>query len=113
MKINMGKLLLTTGAVFLISCNTADTAGLEQSLNEIKDDQKVILKKLETLDKAVANVALANINKPSNPNTQKKQPPKPSGPWKRDYTYETSAGNSYYMGPENAKVVITEWSDYF
>jgi len=106
MKIKMVKLFLTASAVFLVSCNTADNAGLETSLNDIKDDQKLILKKLETLDKAVANVALASKNQPTK--NQKQQPPK-TDPNK---VYNIEIGDSFTLGPENAKVTLIEWMDF-
>ena len=33
--------------------------------------------------------------------------------WKSDNVYTAPVGDSYFMGPENAKVTITEWGDYF
>ena len=106
MKIKLVKLFLSAGSIFLLSCNTADNAGLEQSLNNIKDDQKLILKKLESLDKAVANMALAGKNQPTK--NQKQQPPQ-ADPNK---VYNIEIGDSFTMGPDDAKVTLIEWTDF-
>ena len=105
MKMKMIKLFLTGGAVFLISCNTDGNAGLEQSVNEIKDSQQVILKKMEALDKTLANLALASKSKPAD---KKQQPPK-ADPNK---VYDVEVGDSFTLGPANAKVTMIEWTDF-
>ena len=106
MKMKMIKLFLACGAVFLMSCNTANNAGLEQAMDEIKDNQKVILKKIEALDKTMANLALANKNKPAD---NKKQQPPQADPNK---VYNVEIGDSFTLGPDNAKVTMIEWSDF-
>ena len=65
MKTKVIRLFLTSAAGLLISCNTENNLGMEQAINEIKDNQKVILKKIESMDKSIANLALASKNKPA------------------------------------------------
>ena len=100
------KLIVTSVAGFLISCNTTNNSGLEQAINEIKDGQQVILKKIATLDKTINNLALANKNKPAN--NKKDQPPK-ADPNK---VYNIPIGDSFTKGPDDAAVTIIEWSDF-
>ena len=94
----------TTG--LLISCNTTNNSGLEQTINEVKDGQQVILKKIATLEKSIANLALASKNKPAN---NKKQEPPQADPNK---VYNVEIGDSFTIGPKNAKVTIVEWMDF-
>ena len=97
--------LMAGSALLLISCNTANDAALEQKLNEIGDNQKVLLKKIENIDKTIKNLALANKNKPAD---NKKQPPQ-ADPNK---VYNVPIGDSFSMGPDDAAVTIIEWSDF-
>ena len=105
-KMKTVKLFLSGLAVFLISCNTANDSGLEQKLNEIGDAQKVLLKKMESMEKSIANLALASKNKPAD---NKKQQPPQADPNK---VYNIPIGDSFSKGPENAAVTIIEWSDF-
>ena len=131
------KLVLLSVLSFLIfSCNaTVDNSGkikaledkidnLSKSLLDEGNDSKnskssndidanKINARLNSLESSLKKLEKSFANLSKNKNNNKKEPPKPSGPWKRDYTYKTSVGNSYYKGPNDAKVVITEWSDYF
>ena len=95
---------MTGSAVLLISCNTANDA-LEQKLNDIGDTQKVLLKKIDNMDKSIKNLALANKNKPAD---KKNQPPQ-ADPNK---VYNIPIGDSFSKGPANAAVTIIEWSDF-
>ena len=106
MKMKIVKLLMAGSAVFLISCNTANDGALEQKLNEIGDQQKVLLKKLDNMDKSIKNLALANKNKPAN--NKKDQPPKVDP----NKVYNIPIGDSFSKGPNNAAVTIIEWSDF-
>ena len=78
---------------------------MEQAINEIKDNQKVILKKIESMDKSIANLALASKNKPAD----KKQQPPQADPNK---VYNVEIGDSFTIGPKNAKVTLIEWMDF-
>ena len=106
MKTKVIRLFLTSAVGLLISCNTANNSGMEQTINEIKDNQNVILKKIESLDKSMANLALASKNKPAE--NKKQQPPK-ADPNK---VYNVEIGDSFTLGPKNAKVTLIEWMDF-
>ena len=99
------KLIIISVAGLLISCNTTNNSGLEQAINEMKDGQQVILKKIATLEKSINNLALANKNKPAD----KKQQPPAADPNK---VYNIPIGDSFSIGPDNAAVTIIEWSDF-
>ena len=106
-KSKITRLFIAGTAGLLISCNTTNNSGLEQTINEVKDGQQVILKKIESLEKSVANLALASKNKPAADN-KKQQPPK-ADPNK---VYNVEIGDSFTIGPKNAKVTIIEWMDF-
>ena len=106
-KSKITRLFIAGTAGLLISCNTTNNSGLEQSINEVKDGQQVILKKIASLEKSVANLAVASKNKPAADN-KKQQPPK-ADPNK---VYNVEIGDSFTIGPKNAKVTIIEWMDF-
>ena len=106
MKMKLVQFLAAGSAVLLISCDTSNDADLEKKLNEIGDNQKVLLKKIETMDKSIQNLALASKNKPAD--NKKQQPPK-ADPNK---VYNIPIGDSYSEGPDDAAVTIIEWSDF-
>ena len=124
MEIKLVQLLIAGSVVMFISCNSVDNSVLEETVNELQetqnnmqeqivaikalqDNQEVILKKIQTIDKSIANLTLANKNRPTD--NKKKQPPK-ADPNK---VYSVKIGNSFFQGNKNAKVTIIEWSDYF
>ena len=79
---------------------------MEQTINEVKDGQQVILKKIVSLEKSIANLAVASKNKPA---ADKKQQPPQADPNK---VYNIEIGDSFTIGPKNAKVTIIEWMDF-
>ena len=105
-KSKITRLFIVGTAGLLISCNTTNNSGLEQTINEVKDGQQVILKKIAALEKSIANLAVASKNKPAA--DQKQQPPK-ADPNK---VYNVEIGDSFTIGPKNAKVTIVEWMDF-
>jgi len=107
MKSKITRLFIAGTAGLLISCNTANNSGLEQTINEVKDGQQVLLKKIESLEKSIANLAVASKNKPA-ANNKKQEPPK-SDPNK---VYNVEIGDSFSMGPKDAKVTIIKWTDF-
>ena len=107
MKTTVIRLFLTSAAGLIISCNTANNSGMEQAMNEIKDNQKVILKKIESMDKTIANLALTSKNKPAD--NKKQKPPQAADPNK---VYNVDIGDSFTLGPKNAKVTLIEWMDF-
>ena len=106
-KSKITRLFIVGTAGLLISCNTTNNPGLEKTINEVKDGQQVILKKISSLEKSVANLAVASKNKPATDN-KKQQPPK-ADPNK---VYNVEIGDSFTIGPKNAKVTIIEWMDF-
>ena len=100
------KLIVASVAGLFIACNTTNNSGLEQAINEMKDGQQVILKKIATLEKSINNLALANKNKPAD---NKKPPPPQADPNK---VYNIPIGDSFSIGPDDAAVTIIEWSDF-
>ena len=100
------KLFFIITAVFLVSCEMDNQSVVEDKLNDIGDNQKVLLKKIDSMDKSIKNLALANKNKPAN--NKKDQPPK-ADPNK---VYNIPIGDSFSKGPDNAAVTIIEWSDF-
>ena len=100
------KLIVASVAGLFIACNTTNNSGLEQAINEMKDGQQVILKKIATLEKSINNLAIANKNKPTD--NKKKQPPQ-ADPNK---VYNIPIGDSFTKGPSDAAVTIIEWSDF-
>ena len=100
------KLFVIGLAGTLISCNIENNENTNQAIDELKDGQEVILKKIASLEKSINNLALANKNIPAD--NKKKQPPK-ADPNK---VYNIEIGDSFTIGPENAKVTIIEWMDF-
>tara|TARA_B100000945_G_scaffold275716_1_gene239898 strand:+ start:2571 stop:2891 length:321 start_codon:yes stop_codon:yes gene_type:complete len=105
MSIIFKKLIVALLSVYLISCSNQNQSGLEQSINDVKDNQKLILTKMSAMEKTIANLKLNN-NKPSNNN--KKQPPA-ADPNK---VYNVEIGDSFSKGPKNAAVTLIEWTDF-
>ena len=101
------KLFIIGLAGTLISCNIENNENSDQTINELKDGQQVILKKIASLEKSVANLAVASKNKPASDN-KKQQPPK-ADPNK---VYNIEIGDSFTIGPKDAKVTIIEWMDF-
>ena len=105
-KSKVANLLLVFAGIFLFSCNAANNSELEQKINEVKDGQGVMLKKIASMEKAINNLALASKNQPAN---NKKQQPPQADPNK---VYNIPIGDSYSKGPKDAAVTIIEWSDF-
>ena len=106
MKMKLVQFLAAGSAVLLISCDTGNDAAMENKLNEIGDNQKVLLKKIENMDKSIQTLTLASKNKPAD---NKKQQPPQADPNK---VYNIPIGDSYSEGPDDAAVTIIEWSDF-
>ena len=100
-------MLMCGVAAFFISCDTSNNTAFEQKLNEIGDNQKVLLKKIENMDKSIANLTLAVKSKPAD-NKKQQQPPQ-ADPNK---VYNIEIGDSYIHGAKDAKVTIIEWMDF-
>ena len=106
-KSKISRFLFAGIAGLLVSCSIENNENSDQAINELKDGQQVILKKIASLEKSVANLAVASKNKPAAEN--KKQQPPQADPNK---VYNIEIGDSFTIGPKNAKVTIIEWMDF-
>ena len=102
MKLLVKSFLIIT-SIFFVSCNTENQSIIKDKLNKISDDQKLILKKIQKLEKSIANFASTSNNKSDNKQKPKADPNK---------VYSAKIGNSFVQGNKNAKVTIIEWADY-
>jgi len=103
MKLLVKSFLIIT-SVFLISCNTENQSVLEDKLNDISDNQKVLIRKIDKMEKSITNLSSTNQKKQSN----KKEPPKVDP----NKVYNIPIGDSFTKGPDDAAVTIIEWSDF-
>ena len=106
-KSKITQLFIAGTAGLLISCSIGNNENSDEIINELKDGQQVILKKIASLEKSVANLSIASKNKPAADN-KKQQPPK-ADPNK---VYNVEIGDSFSMGPKDAKVTIIKWTDF-
>ena len=98
-----------TSSLLLISCFEADTASLEKAISNVQDNQKIILQKIDSLEKGqqVLKKNLAsNANTKGNPKKDNKPKADPNK------VYNVAVGNSVVKGNPNAKVTIIEWMDF-
>ena len=105
-KSKISRFILAGIAGLLVSCSIENNENSDQAINELKDGQQVILKKIASLEKSVANLAVASKNKPAE---NKKQQPPAADPNK---VYNIDIGDSFTIGPKDAKVTIIEWMDF-
>ena len=141
-KSKITRLFIAGTAGLLISCKSGDTSALDDSIQELRANQKSIqeqivqinelqgnqkniqeqivqkiipvkalqsnqqdiLKKIQSIDKSIANLTLANKNRPAKTQQPKADPNK---------VYSVKIGNSFVQGNKNAKVTIIEWADYY
>ena len=117
----------------MVSCENTVGNGSSGKLNSIAESQRIILSRLESL-KDVPDLedrlskieqnqqqiirTLTDIKKTSVTNSKKgkvadsNKPPTNTGPFKSDQVVNVNVGDSYFIGPADAKVTITEWMDY-
>ena len=99
--------------MLLVSCFETNTKNIEKILTSVRDTQKIILQKIEKLEKGQQSLKkdFAISSKNSKPSTPKKDTPKKaqSDPNK---VYNVAVGNSVVFGNKDAKVTITEWMDF-
>ena len=91
-----------------MSCFEADTANLEKAISKVQDNQKIILQKIESLEKGQAGLRknLASNNSKSDPKKNNKPKADPNK------VYNVAIGNSFVKGNPNAKVALTYWTDF-
>ena len=98
---------LVTSSLLLISCFEADTASLEKAISKVQDNQKIILQKIESLEKGQQglrkNIASNAKGDPKKGNKPKADPNK---------VYNVAVGNSFVKGNAKAPVTITYWTDF-
>ena len=107
MKRGIKYFMLLTSSLLLISCFEADTASLEKAISKVQDNQKIILQKIESLEKGQQGLR-KNLASNAKANPKKDNKPK-ADPNK---VYNVAVGNSVVKGNPNAKVTITEWMDF-
>lgn len=98
--------LVAVFAFYLAACGNPQEVGeIKAKVDEIQAQQKDILAKLDALQtgqktilaKAPADAAAAKPQRPQeDPNK----------------VYKIDVGDSYFKGPEDAAVVMVEWSDF-
>ena len=98
---------LLTSSLLLISCFEADTASLEKAINKVQDNQKIILQKIESLEKGQQGL---RKNLAANTKTDPKKDNKPKADPNK--VYNIPIGDSVSKGPADAAVTIIEWSDF-
>ena len=103
------KLLQTLSIVFLFSigCASTNDLDLEAKLEKILDNQRVMISRLDELEKSQKDLAL-KVNSPAKPSQANNRPKVDP-----NNVYDTPIGNSFVQGNNNAKVTIIEWADYF
>ena len=99
---------LLTSSLLLISCFEADTANLEKAISKVQDNQKIILQKIESLEKGQQALKKNLASNAKGPSKNNKQQPK-ADPNK---VYNVAVGNSFVKGNKDAKVTITYWTDF-
>tara|TARA_B100000029_G_C17522386_1_gene940406 strand:+ start:222 stop:548 length:327 start_codon:yes stop_codon:yes gene_type:complete len=102
------KLFQTLSIVFLISigCTSTNDSDLEAKLEKILDNQKVILSRLDKLEKSQRDLAL-KVNTPAKPSQANNRPKVDP-----NKVYDIPIGNSMVLGNPAAKVTIMEWMDF-
>ena len=86
-----------------------------EEIQDLKEKQIVIEKKINQLDKKMDAVlkAITNINTASkNPSNNKKQQKKQQKKHDPNYVHKIDQGNSMFIGNPNAKVTVTEFFDF-
>ena len=101
------KLVLLISSLLLMSCFEANTENLEKAISKVQDTQKIMLQKIESLEKG-QQALKKNLAAAGNKKNDKKNPPK-ADPNK---VYNVSVGNSYVKGNAKAPVTITYWTDF-
>jgi hypothetical protein len=98
---------LITSSLLLISCFEADTASLEKAISKVQDNQKIILQKIESLEKGQQGL---RKNIASNAKADPKKGNKPKADPNK--VYNVATGNSFVKGNAKAPVTITYWTDF-
>ena len=102
------KLLQTLSIVFLFSigCASTNDLDLEAKLEKILDNQRVMISRLDELEKSQKDLAL-KVNSPAKPSQANNRPKVDP-----NKVYEIPIGNSIVLGNPKADVTIMEWMDF-
>jgi len=91
-------------------------ANLQQTLQQLQDQQKSILEKVEGIEKSIAAIEAKPAPAAAPAAAGAKAPAKPAGPkpGRPDpkETYKVAVGDAHAKGPKDAKITIVEWSDF-
>ena len=134
---SMNQVIISVAIVMLISsCSNTGRDNNSGKLKAIEESQKVIISRLDgmkdikqkitrlekqqnNLQTAIANLekSIANIStkdqRPTPTKEKNKTTQNTNSQWRSNTVYTAPVGDSYYIGPADAKVTITEWGDYF
>ena len=91
-----------------LSCNEIDMSSINKTLGSITDNQKAILRRLETIEKNQSGLknAIAASNKPADNKKQKKPQADPNK------VYDIAIGDSFVKGNPKAPITIIKWTDF-
>ena len=105
--------VLISSCLLMFSCN--DLKKISNQLETVKGNQDILIAKQKEFDKKIAvlqssvkNINVASSNKPADNKKpqQKRKTPNP------DFVHNLPIGGSVVMGNPNAKVTITEFTDF-
>ena len=106
-------ILLVSSCLLIFSCN--DLKKISNQLETVKGNQDILITKQIALSKSVALLqkSVTNINVASNqkPADNKKPQQKRKNP-NPDFVHDLPIGGSVVMGNPNARVTITEFTDF-
>ena len=110
--------LVLFSSIFLFLCSSCmeiSKSGEETDLSPLLEKQELfekklnqIVKKLDDLQTAIKKMP-ATASQAKNNNPPKKNQRKPSDP---NYVHNIPQGDSFFIGPPDAKVTITEFFDF-
>ena len=104
---SMKYFMILASSFLLMSCFEANTESVEKAIAKVEDNQKIILQKIEALEKGQQSLK-KNIAASAKSDPKKNQRPQ-ADPNK---VYNVAVGNSYVKGNPNAKVTMTYWTDF-
>ena len=94
--------------LLFISCSEMGSANLEKAISQVQDNQKIMLQKIENLEKGQRSLKQNLTQAPNNQKNKKDNRPQ-ADPNK---VYDIAIGNSVVKGNKDAKVTIIEWMDF-
>ena len=107
-----GKLKAVEESQKIIISRLDEMVEMKLQINRLEKQQNDLQSALANLEKSIVNASKDN-QKPTTQDRNKTTQNKAGTKWKSNIVYTAQVGDSYYMGPADAKVTITEWGDYF